>query len=121
MAVMVHLRIYSIDVLCCIILATSIISLAEDHLDGSHHPSMRLDKNMVQDKEVTTNILEKLTTGIEVDSFFHDRITELKGGDEHVQLIKEEELIKLIDGVLHDDDKNNDGYIDYAEFAKSME
>ncbi|ETE67573.1 Multiple coagulation factor deficiency protein 2 [Ophiophagus hannah] len=85
MAVMVHLRIYSIDFLCCIILATSIISLAEDHLDGSHHPSMRLDKNM--------------------------------GGDEHVQIIKEEELIKLIDGVLQDDDKNNDGYIDYAEFA----
>lgn len=35
--------------------------------------------------------------------------------------MKEEELISLIDDVLRDDDKNNDGYIDYAEFAKSLE
>ncbi|KAM3855553.1 multiple coagulation factor deficiency protein 2 isoform 2-T5 [Vipera latastei] len=44
-----------------------------------------------------------------------------QGDGEQVQTIKEEELINVIDGVLHDDDKNNDGYIDYAEFAKSME
>ncbi|KAM6916053.1 multiple coagulation factor deficiency protein 2 [Xenentodon cancila] len=37
------------------------------------------------------------------------------------QPMKEEELILLIDDVLKDDDKNNDGYIDYAEFAKSLE
>lgn len=37
------------------------------------------------------------------------------------QPMKEEELIALIDDVLRDDDKNNDGYIDYAEFAKSLE
>lgn len=30
-------------------------------------------------------------------------------------------LMKLIDDVLREDDKNNDGYIDYAEFAKSLE
>lgn len=35
--------------------------------------------------------------------------------------MKEEELIALIDDVLKDDDKNNDGYIDYAEFAKLLE
>lgn len=35
--------------------------------------------------------------------------------------MKEEDLIALIDEVLKDDDKNNDGYIDYAEFAKSLE
>lgn len=35
--------------------------------------------------------------------------------------MKEEDLISLIDDVLRDDDKNNDGYIDYAEFAKSLE
>lgn len=35
--------------------------------------------------------------------------------------MSEEELINLIDGVLRDDDKNNDGYIDYAEFAKSLQ
>ena len=28
--------------------------------------------------------------------------------------MNEDELINLIDGVLRDDDKNNDGYIDYA-------
>lgn len=37
------------------------------------------------------------------------------------QPMKEEDLIAVIDDVLRDDDKNNDGYIDYAEFAKSLE
>ncbi|KAM9187811.1 multiple coagulation factor deficiency protein 2 [Dugong dugon] len=41
-------------------------------------------------------------------------------GSEHIPPMNEEELISLIDGVLRDDDKNNDGYIDYAEFAKSL-
>ncbi|XP_074197200.1 multiple coagulation factor deficiency protein 2 isoform X2 [Camelus bactrianus] len=41
-------------------------------------------------------------------------------GSEQGQM-SEDELIKLIDGVLRDDDKNNDGYIDYAEFAKSLQ
>lgn len=45
----------------------------------------------------------------------------LQEGGEHTQAMKEEELINLIDDVLRDDDKNNDGYIDYAEFAKSLE
>lgn len=40
---------------------------------------------------------------------------------ENSQPMKEEDLITLIDDVLKDDDKNNDGYIDYAEFAKSLE
>lgn len=40
---------------------------------------------------------------------------------EHARLMEEDELIRLIDDVLRDDDKNNDGYIDYAEFAKSLE
>lgn len=40
---------------------------------------------------------------------------------EDSQPMREEELISLIDDVLRDDDKNNDGYIDYAEFAKSLE
>lgn len=35
--------------------------------------------------------------------------------------MNEDELINLIDGVLRDDDENNDGYIDYAEFAKSLQ
>lgn len=40
---------------------------------------------------------------------------------ENGQPMREEDLINLIDDVLRDDDKNNDGYIDYAEFAKSLE
>ncbi|XP_016134110.1 multiple coagulation factor deficiency protein 2 homolog [Sinocyclocheilus rhinocerous] len=43
-----------------------------------------------------------------------------EGGDDS-QPMKEEDLINLIDDVLRDDDKNNDGYIDYAEFARSLE
>uniref|UniRef100_A0A671ECS0 EF-hand domain-containing protein n=1 Tax=Rhinolophus ferrumequinum TaxID=59479 RepID=A0A671ECS0_RHIFE len=42
-------------------------------------------------------------------------------GREPAPPMSEEELINLIDGVLRDDDKNNDGYIDYAEFAKSLQ
>ncbi|XP_007942593.1 multiple coagulation factor deficiency protein 2 [Orycteropus afer afer] len=42
-------------------------------------------------------------------------------GSEHAPPMNEDELISLIDGVLRDDDKNNDGYIDYAEFAKSLQ
>lgn len=42
-------------------------------------------------------------------------------GSEPAPPMNEEELINLIDGVLRDDDKNNDGYIDYAEFAKSLQ
>lgn len=34
--------------------------------------------------------------------------------------MSEDELINLIDGVLRDDDKNNDGYIDYVEFVKLL-
>ncbi|MBN3284051.1 MCFD2 protein, partial [Polyodon spathula] len=41
-------------------------------------------------------------------------------GGENSHQMNEEELVVLIDDVLRDDDKNNDGYIDYAEFAKSL-
>ncbi|XP_070590660.1 multiple coagulation factor deficiency protein 2 [Erythrolamprus reginae] len=147
MAVQVHPRTYSIYFLCCIILATSIISSAEDHIDGSHHPNMRLDKNMVQDKDHIMEHLDGVVDKPEAEMSPHElqlhyfKMHDYDGNNlldglelataishvhkqadgEHVQTIKEEELINLIDGVLRDDDKNNDGYIDYAEFAKSME
>lgn len=35
--------------------------------------------------------------------------------------MSEEDLMRIIDDVLRDDDKNNDGYIDYAEFARSLQ
>ncbi|XP_053568218.1 multiple coagulation factor deficiency protein 2 isoform X2 [Bombina bombina] len=41
-------------------------------------------------------------------------------GHEEPQVLKEE-VITLIDEILRDDDKNDDGFIDYAEFAKSMQ
>ncbi|XP_037672790.1 multiple coagulation factor deficiency protein 2 homolog [Choloepus didactylus] len=43
-------------------------------------------------------------------------------GSEQTLPMKEEDLINLTeDGVLRDDDKNNDGSIDYGEFAKSLQ
>nr|XP_017529555.1 multiple coagulation factor deficiency protein 2 homolog [Manis javanica] len=44
-----------------------------------------------------------------------------ENGNEQPPPVREAELINLTDGVLRDDDKNNDGYIDYAEFAKSLQ
>ncbi|KAF5913144.1 hypothetical protein HPG69_009095, partial [Diceros bicornis minor] len=67
----------------------------EPRASPSHHGSVGLDKHTVHDQEYE--------------------------GSEQAPLMSEDELINLIDGVLRDDDKNNDGYIDYAEFAKSLQ
>ncbi|CAH2254935.1 multiple coagulation factor deficiency 2 [Pelobates cultripes] len=115
--------------------------------EADPHPGSRFDKNVVHDKdhimEHLEGVVEKpqsemspqelqlhyfkmhdydgnnLLDGLELATAISH--VHKEGGDEHTQSIKEEELIKLIDEVLRDDDKNNDGYIDYAEFAKSME
>ncbi|XP_063299992.1 multiple coagulation factor deficiency protein 2 [Pelobates fuscus] len=115
--------------------------------EADAHPGSRFDKNVVHDKdhimEHLEGVVEKpqsemspqelqlhyfkmhdydgnnLLDGLELATAISH--VHKEGGDEHTQSIKEEELIKLIDEVLRDDDKNNDGYIDYAEFAKSME
>ncbi|XP_049456341.1 multiple coagulation factor deficiency protein 2 isoform X1 [Epinephelus fuscoguttatus] len=107
----------------------------------------RLDKNMVQDKDHIMEHLEGVIDKPETDMspqelqlhYFkmHDYDgnnlldgLELATAITHVHReergensapMKEEDLIILIDDVLKDDDKNNDGYIDYAEFAKSLE
>ncbi|XP_029963093.1 multiple coagulation factor deficiency protein 2 [Salarias fasciatus] len=114
-----------------------------DH--AAHHG--RLDKNMVQDKDHIMEHLEgvidkpekemtpqemqlhyfkmhdydgnNLLDGLELATAISHVHREEKG--ENSQPLKEEDLIALIDDVLKDDDKNNDGYIDYAEFAKSLE
>ncbi|XP_060103843.1 multiple coagulation factor deficiency protein 2 [Heteronotia binoei] len=133
--------------LCCLVLASFISSAAEEHTDGNHQRTGRLDRNMVQDKD---HILEDLDGVIDKPEsemspqelqlhYFkmHDYdgnnlldglelVTAIshvhkEDGSEHAQTMKEEDLIGLIDDVLRDDDKNNDGYIDYAEFAKSLE
>ncbi|XP_057703685.1 multiple coagulation factor deficiency protein 2 [Corythoichthys intestinalis] len=107
----------------------------------------RLDKNMVQDKdhimEHLDGVIDKpekdmspqelqlhyfkmhdydgndLLDGLELATAITHVHREESGAD--TQAMREEDLIKLIDDVLRDDDKNNDGYIDYAEFAKSLE
>ncbi|XP_008428623.1 multiple coagulation factor deficiency protein 2 [Poecilia reticulata] len=107
----------------------------------------RLDRNMVQDKDHIMEHLEgvidkpekdmtpqelqlhyfkmhdydgnNLLDGLELATAITHVHKEERG--ENSQPMKEEELIALIDEVLKDDDKNNDGYIDYAEFAKSLE
>uniref|UniRef100_A0A8D0KIJ3 Multiple coagulation factor deficiency 2, ER cargo receptor complex subunit n=1 Tax=Salvator merianae TaxID=96440 RepID=A0A8D0KIJ3_SALMN len=145
-AIMIHPVMYRICFLSCIVLSSS-LSSAEDHADGSHQANVRLDKNMVQDKDHIMEHLEgvidkpesemspqelqlhyfkmhdydgnSLLDGLELATAI-SHVHKEEGG-EHTQTMKEEELINLIDGVLQDDDKNNDGYIDYAEFAKSLE
>ncbi|KAM8785668.1 multiple coagulation factor deficiency protein 2 isoform 1-T1 [Rhynchonycteris naso] len=115
---------------------------------GSSHPgSAGLDKNTVHDQEHIMEHLEGVISKPEAEMspqelqlhYFkmHDydgnnlldglelstAITHVhkEGGNDQAPLMSEEELINLIDGVLRDDDKNNDGYIDYAEFAKSLQ
>ncbi|XP_053189473.1 multiple coagulation factor deficiency protein 2 [Scomber japonicus] len=114
-------------------------------IDGHGHG--RLDKNMIQDKDHIMEHLEgvidtpekemspqelqlhyfkmhdydgnNLLDGLELATAITHVHREERG--ENSQPMREEDLINLIDDVLKDDDKNNDGYIDYAEFAKSLE
>ncbi|XP_034754300.1 multiple coagulation factor deficiency protein 2 [Etheostoma cragini] len=113
----------------------------------SGHGHGRLDRNMVQDKDHIMEHLEgmidkpekemtpqelqlhyfkmhdydgnNLLDGLELATAITHVHREERG--ENSQPLKEDDLISLIDDVLRDDDKNNDGYIDYAEFAKSLE
>ncbi|XP_040410230.1 multiple coagulation factor deficiency protein 2 [Cygnus olor] len=133
--------------LCCCLAAFLLGALAEERGGEGQHANIRLDKNLVQDKdhimEHLEGVIEKpesemspqelqlhyfkmhdydgnnLLDGLELATAI-SHVHKEEGG-EHTQAMKEEELISLIDDVLRDDDKNNDGYIDYAEFAKSLE
>ncbi|XP_066849915.1 multiple coagulation factor deficiency protein 2 [Anser cygnoides] len=133
--------------LCCCLAASLLGALAEERGGEGQHANIRLDKNLVQDKEHIMEHLEgviekpesemspqelqlhyfkmhdydgnNLLDGLELATAI-SHVHKEEGG-EHTQAMKEEELISLIDDVLRDDDKNNDGYIDYAEFAKSLE
>ncbi|KAI1894501.1 hypothetical protein AGOR_G00116450 [Albula goreensis] len=119
----------------------------EEEVADGHRSNVRLDKNMVQDKEHIMEHLEgvidkpesdmspqelqlhyfkmhdydgnNLLDGLELATAITHVHKEERG--ENSQPMREEDLISLIDDVLRDDDKNNDGYIDYAEFAKSLE
>ncbi|XP_034464599.1 multiple coagulation factor deficiency protein 2 [Hippoglossus hippoglossus] len=111
------------------------------------HGHGRLDRNMVQDKDHIMEHLEGVIDKPEKDMTPHElqlhyfKMHDYDGNNlldglelataithvhreergEDSQPMKEADLITLIDDVLRDDDKNNDGYIDYAEFAKSLE
>ncbi|CAL8255337.1 unnamed protein product [Lota lota] len=115
--------------------------------DSQNHGHGRLDRNMIQDKnhimEHLEGVIDKpetemspqelqlhyfkmhdydgnnLLDGLELATAITHVHKEESGENTHP--MKEEDLISLIDDVLKDDDKNNDGYIDYAEFAKSLE
>ncbi|XP_043846129.1 multiple coagulation factor deficiency protein 2 isoform X2 [Dromiciops gliroides] len=139
-------RMLRATLLCCLLGAFGTLRAgAEEHVDG--HAGVRLDKNMVQDKEHIMEHLEgviektesemspqelqlhyfkmhdydgnNLLDGLELATAI-SHVHKEEGG-EQAPAMKEEELMNLIDDVLKDDDKNNDGYIDYAEFAKSLE
>uniref|UniRef100_A0AAY5K491 EF-hand domain-containing protein n=1 Tax=Esox lucius TaxID=8010 RepID=A0AAY5K491_ESOLU len=131
----------------CFLLSVCSQQPPQDQPTESHHPNMHLDKNMVHDREHIMEHLEgvidkpeaemspqelqlhyfkmhdydgnNLLDGLELATAITHVHKEERG--ENSQPMKEEDLITLIDDVLRDDDKNNDGYIDYAEFAKSLE
>ncbi|XP_077670006.1 multiple coagulation factor deficiency protein 2 isoform X1 [Eretmochelys imbricata] len=145
--IMMASRMFGVYLLFCLVTAFLISSVAEKHVEESHQANIRLDKNLVQDKDHIMEHLEgvidkpesemspqelqlhyfkmhdydgnNLLDGLELATAI-SHVHKEEGG-EHSQAMKEEELISLIDDVLRDDDKNNDGYIDYAEFAKSLE
>ncbi|XP_053568214.1 multiple coagulation factor deficiency protein 2 isoform X1 [Bombina bombina] len=125
-------------------------AFADDHtqpkVEEGHHGGSHFDKNMVQDKDHIMEHLEGVVQKPEADMspqelqlhYFkmhdYDGNNLLDGleiasaishvhkqeGHEEPQVLKEE-VITLIDEILRDDDKNDDGFIDYAEFAKSMQ
>lgn len=120
---------------------------AHDHGADVHHGSVGLDKSTVHDQEHIMEHLEGVIDQPEAEMspqelqlhYFkmHDydgnslldglelsiAITHVhkEEGSEQAPVMSEDELVSIIDGVLRDDDKNNDGYIDYAEFAKSLQ
>ncbi|CAH6778069.1 multiple coagulation factor deficiency protein 2 isoform X1 [Phodopus roborovskii] len=133
----------------CVLLWTFYAPGTRAHEPGAsiHHGSAGLDKNTVHDQEHIMEHLEGVIDKPETEMspqelqlhYFkmHDydgndlldglelstAITHVhkEEGSEQAPVMSEDELINIIDGVLRDDDKNNDGYIDYAEFAKSLQ
>ncbi|XP_058242332.1 multiple coagulation factor deficiency protein 2 [Hemibagrus wyckioides] len=130
---------------CCVLYVHS----HGDHhgQENPQPPITRMDKNMVQDKdhimEHLDGVIDKpesdmtpqelqlhyfkmhdydgnnLLDGLELATAITHVHKEEKG--QNSPPMKEQDLINIIDQVLRDDDKNNDGYIDYAEFAKSLQ
>ncbi|KAM4692782.1 multiple coagulation factor deficiency protein 2 [Discoglossus pictus] len=117
------------------------------NVEEGHHGGQRFDRNMVQDKDHIMEHLDGVVKKPESDMspqelqlhYFkiHDydgnnlldglelalAISHVhkEGGNDQAQVMKDEEIENLVDNILEEEDKNNDGYIDYVEFAKSME
>ncbi|XP_069810601.1 multiple coagulation factor deficiency protein 2 [Dendropsophus ebraccatus] len=136
---------------CLVSAVVVMSAAAEEHahpkVEEELHTRTHFDKNVVHDKDHIMEHLEGVVEQPEVEMspqelqlhYFkmHDydgnnlldglelatAISHVhkEGGNDHSQGPSEQELINLIDDVLRDDDINNDGYIDYAEFAKSMQ
>ncbi|KAM5164817.1 multiple coagulation factor deficiency protein 2 [Mantella aurantiaca] len=136
---------------CLLSAALILSTLAEEHahpkVEEEQHAGSRFDKNVIQDKDHIMEHLEgvvnkqesemspqelqlhyfkmhdydgnNLLDGLELATAISH--VHKSGSAEHAQPIDEQELITLIDDVLKDDDLNDDGYIDYAEFAKSLQ
>ncbi|XP_029449231.1 multiple coagulation factor deficiency protein 2 [Rhinatrema bivittatum] len=124
---------------------------AQDHLnvkvEEGNRANVHFDRNMVQDKdhimEHLEGVIEKpesemssqelqlhyfkmhdydgnsLLDGLELATAI-SHVHKEEGG-ENSEAMKEDVIVALVNEVLRDDDKNNDGFIDYAEFAKSLE
>ncbi|XP_055972955.1 multiple coagulation factor deficiency protein 2 [Sorex fumeus] len=142
------LRLLGLPFLCGLLGTFCVLGArAEEPGASNAHPGMALDKHTVHDQEHIMEHLEGVINKPEAEMspqelqlhYFkmHDydgnnlldglelstAITHVhkEEGNAQAPPMNEEELINLIDGVLRDDDKNNDGYIDYAEFAKSLQ
>ncbi|XP_056424068.1 multiple coagulation factor deficiency protein 2 [Hyla sarda] len=136
---------------CLVSALVILSAVAEEHahpkvVEGTHTGG-HFDKNVVHDKEHIMEHLEGVVQTPETEMspqelqlhYFkmHDydgnnlldglelatAISHVhkEGNNDQTQTISESELISMIDDVLRDDDINNDGFIDYAEFAKSMQ
>ncbi|XP_005354769.1 multiple coagulation factor deficiency protein 2 isoform X2 [Microtus ochrogaster] len=145
---MTNLRLLGTPFLCVLLWTFCVPhTRAHDPGAGTHQGSVGLDKNTVHDQEHIMEHLEgvidkpekemspqelqlhyfkmhdydgnNLLDGLELST----AITHVhkEEGSDQAPVMSEDELISIIDGVLRDDDKNNDGYIDYAEFAKSLQ
>lgn len=136
---------------CLVSAVLILSTVAEDHAHPKVEDETRtgghFDKNVVHDREHIMEHLEGVVEKPEVEMspqelqlhYFkmHDydgnnlldglelatAISHVhkEGSNDHAQAISEQELMVMIDDVLRDDDLNNDGFIDYAEFAKSMQ
>ncbi|KAM6220395.1 multiple coagulation factor deficiency protein 2 [Rhynchocyon petersi] len=93
-----------------------------DHLDGViHQPEAEMSPLELQLHYFKMHDYDgnNLLDGLELSTAIAH--THKEGRSEQAPPMNEEELMSLIDSVLKDDDKNNDGYIDYAEFARSLQ